>query len=174
MKRKITAIFVLTLLITSILTVSATEIEEKNSDQAPSTPIIEGPNEGEIGETCFYTAISTDPQDDDLYYVVRFSDDPSFKFRAGPYKSGEKITIPHCWDDFYQETNPFVVQVMTIDEYDHESNWGIFEVNMTNAKVGVVEINKYNNNLLINNLLLQFLENHPYFITLILKIIKPR
>jgi hypothetical protein len=156
MKGKIATIFVMTLMIAPILTAAASENEK------PDTPIIEGPSTAEIGETCFYNVISTDPQGDDLYYEVRYSDDPSINIIGGPFKSGDKITFAHCWDDFYQDYNPFVIKVRAVDEQDHKSDWGEFEVKVTNAKVGVC------------NLLLQFLENHPNVITLILKIIRPR
>ena len=159
MKGKIAAIFVMTLMIAPILTATASENEK------PCTPIIEGPTTAEIRETCFYTVISTDPQGDDLYYDVRYSDDPSLNIRGGPYKSGDTITFSHCWDDFYQESGPFVIKVRAIDEDDHESDWEKFEVKITNAKASA---------LLINTLFLRFLENHPFLGPFILKIIKPR
>jgi hypothetical protein len=158
MKGKIAAIFVLTLLIAPILNAAAYEIEENNLDQVPSTPIIDGPCEAEIGETCFYTVTSTDPQGDDLFYVIRYSDDPSIKLRDGPFKSGEIITFPHCWDVVYQDYNPFVIQVMAIDEYDHESDWGRFEVNMTNSKIGKVRTNNDNITILFKTSIFQFFE----------------
>jgi hypothetical protein len=147
-------------------------VEATDFDQAPSTPIIEGPCEAEIGETCFYTVTSTDPQGDDLYYEVRYSDDPSFNIRGGPFKSGEKITFVHCWDDSYQDYNPFVIRVMAVDEYDHESDWGRFEVNMTNAKIGKLKNNDYDGNLLIKIPFLRFLEKQPHLFPLIRQILK--
>ena len=156
MKGKITAIIVMTLMITPILTAAASENEK------PSTPVIEGPNEGEIGKVYTYRVTCIDPQQNDLYYEIRYSDDPTVIIRDGTFKSGEKVTFSHCWDDFYQESGPFVIKVRAVDEQDHKSDWGEFEVKITNAKV------------IVNNLFLRLLENHPNFITLILKIIKPR
>jgi hypothetical protein len=149
-------------MIVPILNVAATNEPKNMINQSPTKPMIEGPTTAKIGVTCFYTVISSDPQGDDLYYEVQYSDDPSLNIRGGPFKSGEKITFAHCWDDFYQDYNPFVIKVKAVDEDDHESEWGKLEINITNAKIKV------------NNLFLQFIENHPNFITLILKIIKPR
>ena len=166
MKKKIVGIFVCMLLFVPILTVANTDF-----DQTPSTPIIEGSCTAEIGENCFYTVNSTDPQGDDLFYVVRYSDDPSFNLRGGPFKSGEKITFCHCWDDIYQDTNPFVIRVMAVDEHDYESNWGKLEVNITNVKVGKLNNNNYESNLLINTPFLTFLENHPRLFPLLRQIL---
>jgi len=88
MKKKIVGIFVCMLLFLPILIVAATDF-----DQTPSTPIIEGPNTWELGEPYVYTVISTDPQYNDLYYIIQYSDDPSLDIRGGPFKSGEKITL---------------------------------------------------------------------------------
>ena len=159
MKGKIAAIFVMTLMIAPILTAAASENEK------PGTPIIEGPNEGEIGKVYTYVVTSTDPQGDDLYYEVRYSDDPSISIRGGPFKSGNTVTFAHCWDDFYQESGPFIIKVRAIDEDDYESDWEKFEVKITNAKGSA---------LLLNTLFLRFLENHPLLGPFILKIIKPR
>ena len=165
MKKKMVGIFICMLLFVLILTVSATKF-----DQTPSTPIIEGPSNADIGETCFYTVVSTDPQGDDLYYEIRYSDDPYLELRGGPYKSGEKITFAHCWDVFYQDYNPFVVKVKAVDENSHESAWGELEINIANAKVGKLN-NNYENNLIINTPLLQFLENHPHLFPLLRQIL---
>jgi len=166
MEKKIIGIFMFMLLFAQFLAVPSTAF-----DQEPSTPIIEGPCTAEIGENCFYTVISTDPQGDDLYYEFRYSDDPSLDFKGGPFKSGKKITFNHCWDDFYQDTNPFFIRVMAVDEYDHESSWGKFEVNVTNAKIGKLNNNNCEINMLINPLLITFLENHHYLFPLIRKIL---
>ena len=143
MNKKIVGIFFLTLMITPILTVSANTESENVIDKSPSTPIIEGPKSVDIGETCFYTVVSTDPQGDDLFYEIRYSDDPSLELRSGSYKSGEKITFAHCWDDFYQDINPFFVKVKAVDENGNESAWGELEVNINNAKTGNILTNNF-------------------------------
>jgi len=153
MKNKIIAICVLMLLFVPIFAVPVSAF-----DQEPSTPNIEGPCEVEIGEMCFYTVSSTDPQGDDIFYEIRYSDDPSIKLRSERCKSGETITFPHCWDVVYQDYNPFVIQVMAIDEYDHESNWSRFEVNVTNAKIGKLRINNLDINLFLKTSIFQFFE----------------
>jgi hypothetical protein len=153
MRRKIIGIFVLMLLFMPIFAVPATTF-----NQEPSTPIIDGSCESELGVTCLYTVHSTDPQGDDLYYEFRYSDSPSIKISDGPFKSGDIITFSHCWVDEYQDYNPYFIKVMAVDEDGHESNWGRFEVNMTNVKIGKLCINNENGNLILKTSILQLFE----------------
>jgi hypothetical protein len=162
MKKKIVSIFVLMLLYISIFVVIADTINLE-----PSTPIIRGECESELGVRCFYTVQSSDPQGDYLYYEFRYSDSPSVKIRDGPFKSGDIITFSHCWCDLYQNYNPFVIQVMAIDEYDHESNWGRFEVNMTNVKIGNLCINNYGGNIFLKISIFQLFEKLIYRLPLL-------
>jgi len=108
--------------------------------EAPSTPIIDGPYEAKLEVVCNYTICSTDPQGDDLYYTVRYSDDPTAIINIGPFTSGVIITISHCWCDEYQTSNPFYLKVKAIDELGHESDWGRFNTNITNNKPRFKEI----------------------------------
>jgi hypothetical protein len=108
--------------------------------EAPSTPIIDGPCEAKLEVVCNYTVWSIDPQGDDLYYTVRYSDDPTAIINIGPFASGVNITISHCWCDEYQTTNPFYLKVKAIDEQGHESDWARFNTNITNNKPRFKEI----------------------------------
>jgi hypothetical protein len=153
MRKKIIGICVLMLLSMPIFAVPATTF-----NQEPSEPIIDGSCESELGVTCLYTVQSTDPQGDDLYYEFRYSDSPSIKISDGPFKSGDIITFSHCWCDLYQDYNPYVIKVMAIDEDGHESNWGSFEVNMTNVKIGKLRINNDYSNFLLKTSIFQLFE----------------
>ena len=128
MKSKIIALSIMMLLSIPLFPVSATD------DQSPSIPEIAGPCKSKCGELCEYTIQSKDPQEDDIYYSVRCSDDVAC-IELGPYKSGELVKFCHCWWTFYQTTNPFVLRVKAKDTYGHESEWATFETNLTDIKI---------------------------------------
>ncbi len=128
MNKKYIGIVIMALLIIPMTPAIAlnTNSFNKQMSQRPTEPLIDGPIEAEYGENCNYTAVSTDPQGDDLIYVIEFSDAPRSVNEQGPILSGEEIEFSHAWDDFYQETNPYKVRVKAVDEYGHESKWGRF------------------------------------------------
>ncbi|HEC89391.1 MAG TPA: hypothetical protein ENI44_02280, partial [Thermoplasmatales archaeon] len=69
-----------------------------DTTEAPNPPVITGPTDGKIGEQYEYTITSVDPQGDDVYYVVIFSDMPAV-WRSDFYKSGEVVPFTHSWSD---------------------------------------------------------------------------
>jgi len=111
---------------------------------APSAPIIDGPESGRIKKTYSYTFKSTSPLGRDVYYYIDWDDHTSTKW-AGPYSSGEKTVINHSW--LYKRN--FTIQVRAKDT---ENLWGpcsTFEIKISNNKIA------------INLLLLRFLEQFP-------------
>jgi hypothetical protein len=147
-------ICILMLVSLSFSSVAATD------DQSPSIPEIHGPCESKCGEMCEYTIQSIDPQGDNIYYSVRCSDDIAC-IELGPYESGEIIKFCHCWWTFYQHTNPFQIRVKAKDDYGHESEWGVFETNLTDIRIKDVILSPQHSvlfqlvNLLINRFSIQ-------------------
>ena len=97
-----------------------------NLGNPPGTPEIEGQrrfNEGEGGEFP-YTIYSIDPDDDDLWYCINWSDGTMEWF--GPYESGEEliinVTIP------LERGTYELFKVKARDIFGAESDWAIFEV----------------------------------------------
>jgi len=149
MMKKITSIFVMMLVSLPILSVTAID------DQTPTIPIITGSCDAKLGETCSYTVESTDPQGDDIYYEYKFSDDPGAIIESGPHISGSTFTFTHCWCDFYQKTNPAIIRIRAKDTGNHESEWGRFEINLTNLKI---KNNFINPHITIVQVLAEFFE----------------
>lgn len=89
----------------------------------PSVPTIEGPTEGTAGISYTYTFSSTDPEGDDIYYCINWSDD-SGEVCIGPYASGEEVTASHTWS----LPGTYLVKVKARDIYDAESDPGTLEV----------------------------------------------
>jgi len=72
-----------------------TDIDYNNP---PTAPIFLGPTRGVVGEGCHYTINSTDPDGDDIYYIVLWEPGVIYEW-FGPYPSGEEVNIGHTWDE---------------------------------------------------------------------------
>jgi rhodanese-related sulfurtransferase len=88
-----------------------------HANQIPSVPVIDGPAKGKPGTTLSYTIQSVDPDGDELYYCINWSDGTD-EICIGPYLSGEVVEVSHSW------------RVKALDRYDDESDWGTLEVQM--------------------------------------------
>ena len=103
--------------------------------ESPTTPIICGSCHANYGEPCTYSICSTDRQGDNVFYDIRYSDGPPIVNNIiGPFKSGENITIAHCWCQYYP-SNVCQLKVKAIDIHGHESDWAYFGVNISNNKI---------------------------------------
>jgi glutaredoxin len=112
--------------------------------EPPETPEITGPTEGTAGEEYEYTFVTTDPDDDDVYYYVDWGDE-TFEEWVGPYNSGEEVIIPHTWE----EKDTYIIRAKAKDIFDAGSDWGTLEVSMPLSRLS------------INILFLRFLERFP-------------
>ena len=84
----------------------------------PDTPEIpEGPEDGETGIEYTFTTTTTDPENDNVYYMWHWGNEISDWL--GPYDSGETVEIPHIWS-FPGE---FEIKVKAKDEAGEESSW---------------------------------------------------
>ena len=81
----------------TVALIDFTKVTEMNGNSPPSTPIFLGPTEGFVGESYFYTINSTDPDEDDIYYMVLW-EEGAYPF-LGPYASGEEVIVSHTWDE---------------------------------------------------------------------------
>jgi len=90
----------------------------------PNAPIIDGPTQGKAGETYDYTFVATDPEEDEIVYVIDWGDELGTS--TGPYPSGEIATAPHSW----QEKDTYTIRTKAIDAFGAESEWGTLEVTM--------------------------------------------
>ena len=103
---------------------------------------IDGLTSGKAGEEHEYTFSATDPDGDDVTYVIDWGDN-SGEESFGPYPSGEQATAKHVWKDGY-----YIIKAKAVDTYGKESDFATLEVCMSKTKV-------------INSPFLQFLENNP-------------
>jgi hypothetical protein len=99
------------------------------TSQSPSKPIIDGPKTGQVNTAMSYSFISSDPEDDPLYYFVDwgYSDLTSF---IGPSKSGETTSDTNTW---YFEGG-YIIKVIAIDEYGACSDWSYLTISVPKQK----------------------------------------
>jgi len=108
----------------------------------PSTP--SGEISGRINIIYYYSSESTDPNDDNLYYMWDWGDDTSSDW-IGPMASGESVNISHKWSS----EGSFNIKVKAKDADGAESEWSD-PLSITMPK------NKISNNLMIEWLLSRF------------------
>ena len=77
-----------------------------------------GPQNVRINEAHTYTACTTDPDGDDIYYKFDWGDGTTSGW-LGPYKSGEEIQVNHSWN----KRGTYEVKVKAKDIYGAESGW---------------------------------------------------
>jgi len=112
---------------------------------APETPTINGPINGNIG-TCYdYTFTTTDPNSDDVFYYITWGDGTSDGW-LGPYNSGDDVKVSHTWS----KTGTYVIQAQAKDTNDLKSDWGTLTVTMLKDKA-----------IDFNSLFLKLLEKIP-------------
>ncbi len=92
-------------------------------DEPPNTPDISGPPSGKPGKEYEYAFVSTDLDEDNVYFYIEWGDDQVEEW-IGPYASGEEATASHTWD----KKGNYTIKAKARDIYNAESNWGTLEV----------------------------------------------
>jgi outer membrane receptor protein involved in Fe transport len=100
-----------------------------NLNSPPDTPAIDGPTNGKAGVQYNYTFNSVDPDDDDVYYYIKW-DDGYTEVWDGPHASGVDFEIKHT----YTKQGTFTIEAKAKDSQGEESDWGILEVTMPKYK----------------------------------------
>jgi len=114
----------------------------------PSKP--SGPTDGKTGEEYTYTTSTTDPENDDIFYIFKW-DDETISDWLGPYNSGSTCSVTHTWN----EIGDYQIKVKSRDRCYAESEWSDpLVVSMPKSKP-------------INTSFLNFLENHPHLFPLL-------
>ena len=103
---------------TAIVTINASE------NLPPNDPEIDGPASGKSGVSQTYDIVTTDPDTDNVKYVIEWGDDTSTTTEFS--ESGEEIQVTHTWD----EDGTYIIRVKAIDVHLAESNWTTLEVSM--------------------------------------------
>ena len=90
-----------------------------SDSQAPLPPEdLNGPTSGKINEEHIYTASTTDPEEDDIYYLFDWGDG-EFSGWVGPYDSGNTGLATHIWT----EEGDYEIRVKAKDDHGVQSEW---------------------------------------------------
>jgi len=161
MKKTIT-ICVLALLIVPVLTVTATEngnmeterisisgvlftpsrtFEAENEDEiparvntgeSPNTPVITGNTVVNECEINSYFIKAIDPQGDDVFFKISWGDGTVI-YWDGPHKSGKEVQYTHAWCPYCNPgATDFTIQVLVKDVNDNMGNCGVLKVTVGN------------------------------------------
>jgi hypothetical protein len=95
------------------------------NEKPPNPPTITGPASGKAGQPHNYTFNATDPNGDDVYYLIDWGDNTSSGW-IGPYPSGHEITQSHTWI----KKGTYDIKAKTKDSYGYESDWATLSVKM--------------------------------------------
>jgi hypothetical protein len=91
----------------------------------PSVPEITGPSEGKPGNEYLFNLLSSDPQDQIIYYYVDWGDNTTTDW-LGPYVSGTQIHVTHTWTG----EEVYTMKVKAKDSMDMESDWGTWTISL--------------------------------------------
>jgi hypothetical protein len=94
----------------------ATDLVKGVSPKAPPAP--NGPATGISYATYQFQAVTTDPQDEQIYYLFDWGDGTSSGW-IGPYASGTACSASHAWS----QQGTYAVKAKAKDTADHESGW---------------------------------------------------
>ncbi|MCX6660981.1 MAG: hypothetical protein NTY91_00345 [Euryarchaeota archaeon] len=91
----------------------------------PDAPQITGPAEGKAGKPYLFNLLTTDAQDQDIYYYIDWGDNTTSGW-LGPYISGTEIHQTHAWAG----EGTYTVKAKAKDIMNSESDWATFSVAM--------------------------------------------
>ena len=99
---------------------------EDNGQQPPEIPEIDGPPNGNAGIEYCITVNSSEPEGDDVMYIVDWGDDSTSGW-MGPYQPGNAVEVCHT----YLFSGYYNIRAKAKDTYGLESEWSQpFSVNI--------------------------------------------
>jgi outer membrane protein assembly factor BamB len=101
---------------------------------APSSPDINGPTNGNSKAEIDYIFKSTSSHGNDVYYYIDWGDgDWNIDWWLGPYNSGENAVISHTWSD----PGTYTIRSRCKDSDNLWSDWSEFKVTIPRNKVSM-------------------------------------
>ncbi|MGF3555024.1 MAG: C25 family cysteine peptidase, partial [Thermoplasmatota archaeon] len=125
----------------------------------PSVPEITGPGVGRKNKEYEFTAVSIDPEADQIYYMFDWGDGTQSEW-IGPVNSGTEIKINHSWavvgnysvkakakdvkDSTSKWTEPHLIEIGVPDLKIISLQGGLFNIKMTITNQGIAEADDVN------------------------------
>jgi parallel beta-helix repeat protein len=116
----------------------------QTTNTEPDKPMIDGPTNGNIGETYDYAFTIIDPDNSSIYLFVDWGDSTKTGWKR-PYESGQQVVLSHKWS----QKGTFTIKAKAKDPYDAEGPWGELSVTMPRDKT------------IFCSMLCRFLESFP-------------
>jgi len=129
------------------------EIEEPQNNP-PNKPNISGPNSGKPKIDYEFTVVTTDPDNNDVYYFVDWGDEINGTW-TGPHPSGQEVILNHTWS----KRKIYTISVKAKDIFNEKS------------ELTTLEIDLPRNIHSINMIFFKFIENLLHRFPLIVKMI---
>ena len=126
--------------------------DESLPPEKPGIP--DGNNSGGVNVEYTYTVSTTDPDEDQIYYLFDWGDG-NFSGWTGPYNSGEIAEMSHKWT----EEGNYEIKVKAKDDHGVQSEWS-----------DPLSVSMPKNKQYFNPLFYHFLENHPRMFPLLQRI----
>jgi hypothetical protein len=99
-------------------------------NQSPYSPEISGPPSGKPGASYEFTIVTTDPEEDNVYYNIDWGDGNTETI--GPYVSGEEVTATHSWSN----EGTYIIKANAEDVFSDESEWSEeFEISIPRNRI---------------------------------------
>jgi hypothetical protein len=93
-------------------------IAEDAQNQPPNVPTVNGETSGTVNEEYIYSASTTDPDEDQLFYIFDWGDGELSDW-IGPLDSGDTAEAGYIWT----EKGNYEIRVKAKDEYGAQSDW---------------------------------------------------
>ena len=124
---------------------------EPIDDNPPDKPIIDGPNSGLINIEYNFTAVTSDPDDDNVSYYFDWGDGKNSGW-TDFIPSGIIVNLSHSW----AKSGTYTIKVKAKDDYGMESEWSELQVTMPRDKATTYSLlHRWLERFPILNLLLQ-------------------
>ena len=137
---------------------TSTSVWVQESNQPSNIPTIYGPLSGHVNLNYEYTFQSTDPEENDIWYIVDWGDGEIEEL--GPFSSGEETSIYHYWE----KKGSYTIKVKTKDVFDDESDWETLDITMPKDKA--------KDDIRLINFLSRILDNFPLLAKLLQNTVK--
>jgi hypothetical protein len=129
----------------------------------PDPPTVDGAVAGKPGKEYKYTAITSDPEGDQIFYKFDWGDGTSTEW-IGPVNSGEGIDITHTWTS----VGDFNIKVKAKDTEQASSRWSepyLMQVVLPVVEIGVIQGGLFKVSATIKNTALAEAEDITWKIT---------
>ena len=123
-------------------------IADHSLNDPPNPPVINGPTSGKPNKIYTYQASTTDPNNDQIYYMFNWGEEDETSW-LGPFNSGDSVEANHAWN----EKGTFEIKIKAKDINGEESDWS------DPLKISITRSRNTKSQLLlelINQLLLKF------------------